>query len=76
MLPRFVFTPTDWRSWRQRRRLRRELGREPTFGDIFADHLGRPGHGPVFDDALEKVLADVELPPLPNDEARSKRRSS
>ena len=48
-----------WRQWRRRRRLRRELGREPSFGDMFADMLGTRVDAPEFQRAMSAAVYEV-----------------
>jgi hypothetical protein len=48
-----------YRQWKRKRRLRKELGRKPTFGDIFADMCGYRVDDPEFQRAISDSLGEI-----------------
>lgn len=48
-----------WRQWRRRRRQRHELGREPSFGDIYADMMGMRVDSPEFQAGMREAMLEV-----------------
>lgn len=55
-LRRFI---SDYRLWKLTRALRKKLGREPTFGDLFAGAHGLTVEDPRFQAAMAEAVYEV-----------------